>query len=934
MGEVRVDHVAEAIEYAHGVLTGEIPACKWVKAACRRQLDDLERWQNDPAWPYEWRSELADRAIRFIELLPHVKDGNGWRAGELIRLVPAQKFGIACVFGWVRKSNGLRRFRTVYEEVPRKNAKALALDTPIPTTAGWKRMGAVQVGDTLFDERGEPCRVSDVSPVFLGKRCFRVSFSNGSSVVVSEDHLWSVESRSAGYRSRTITTQELAKTVHLRRAEGRVEHNHRITLPRPLRLREAPLRVPPYVLGYWLGNGHHGSGRVTAAEADAPELAEILTGDLGYIARAAGARRGAVNISLSRGHDVPRSEAFTAQLRALGVMEEKQIPPAYLWGSVAQRWALLQGLMDSDGTIFGNKSGVTPRCWYTSVNERLARDVLQLARSLGLKATLRQGEAKLNGVAMGPAWQVSFHAYADQPVFRLRRKKARLPERSARCTRSQRLHVVACEEVSSVPTRCIAVDSPSHLFLAGDGFVPTHNTTKLAPLCLFALTADGEMGAEVYSAATKEEQARIVFDIARQMARLEPEFRARFGLEVFRKALTVRETASAFKPLAADADSLDGLNVSFAAVDELHAHKTRAVYDVLDSGRGSRSQPLLWAITTAGSNRAGVCYDVRSYLTKILNAVLKRHGGLGYPVKGEVTEDETFWGIIYTIDEGDDPFDPKTWRKANPLYGVSVDPDDLQRMAAVAQVQAQALNEFLTKRLNVWVNADAAWMNMLQWDACGDPALRPEDFAGEECIASLDAAFKKDLFAKVRLFRRYQDGAPHFYVFGRYYTNRELVEAKGNEHLQAWAEEGRIRTTPGNVLDIEAVREELLEDTRRFAVVEVPYDPAQLTQFCGELIDQGVPMVEIRPTVLNFSPAMKEVEELVAARRLHHDGDPVLAWAIANVVCHRDAKDNIYPRKDDPLKKIDPAIALFMSMARWIARKEGQSFWQQGGAPE
>ena len=577
MGVVLVDHVAEAIEYAHQVLTGEIAACKWVKAACRRQLDDLARWQSDPAWPFEWRPDLADRVIRFVELCPHVKGGSAWEAGTLIVLVAAQKFSLACVFGWVSKADGRRRFRTVYEEVPRKNAK----------------------------------------------------------------------------------------------------------------------------------------------------------------------------------------------------------------------------------------------------------------------------------------------------------------------------------------------------------------TTKLAPIALYMLVADGEIGAEVYSAATKEEQARIVFEIAQQMARVAPDFRARFGVQIYKKAMAVVETASRFRPLAADADSLDGLNVSCAVIDELHAHKTRAVYDVLDSGRGSRAQSLLWSITTAGSNRAGVCYDVRGYLTKILNAVLKRHGGLAYRVEGEAVDDETFWGIIYTIDEGDDYFDERTWRKANPLYGVSVDPEDLRRMAAVARVQTQALQEFLTKRLNIWVNADSAWMNMLQWDACADRALREEDFAGERCTVALDAAFKKDLFAKVRVFRRQQDDVAHFYVFGRYYTNQALVEEKGNEHLAAWVREGWIRTTPGNVLDIAAVREELIGadggikgDLQRFELAEVPFDPAQLTQFATEMLEQGVPMVEIRPTVLNFSPAMKELDELVAAKRLHHNGDPVLAWAIANVVCHRDAKDNIYPRKDDPAKKIDAAIALIMALARMLAQPQ------------
>lgn len=470
--------------------------------------------------------------------------------------------------------------------------------------------------------------------------------------------------------------------------------------------------------------------------------------------------------------------------------------------------------------------------------------------------------------------------------------------------------------------------------------VPRKNakTTKLAGVGLYMLTADEEWGAEVYSAATTREQARIVFDIAQQMARIDGEFRARFNVEPLTHSLIVKESASKFVPLSAEGSTLDGLNVSCALIDELHAHKTRMVHDVLDSAAGARAQPLIWKITTAGSNRAGICYDERIYLTKILNAVLKRHGGLGYKVDGESTDDESVWGIIYTIDEGDDPLDEATWRKANPLYGVSVDPNDVQRMADKAKTQAAALNEFLTKRLNVWVNADSAWMNMLAWDACADSTLKEEDFAGEPCIAALDAAFKKDLFAKVKIFRR----GEHYYAFGRYYMPAALLQRKGFEQIAGWEKGGWIRTTPGEVLDIEAVREELLGsaicrkhgvdehrllgniegDQARFDLREVCFDPAQLTQFAGELIEDGVTAVELRPIVLNFSPAMKELEELVTAKRFHHNGDPVLAWAISNVVCHRDAKDNIYPRKEMADRKIDPAIALIMAIARAIANKD------------
>jgi len=501
--------------------------------------------------------------------------------------------------------------------------------------------------------------------------------------------------------------------------------------------------------------------------------------------------------------------------------------------------------------------------------------------------------------------------------------------------------------------------------------VPRKNakTTKLAGIGLYMLTADGEWGGEVYSGATKKDQARIVFDIAQQMARQQGDFRARWGVRVFTHSVIVEETGSKFVPLSAEGETLDGLNVFCALIDELHAHKTRIVHDVLDSGTGSRAQPLIWKITTAGSNRAGVCYDQRQYLTKILNAVLHRHGGMGYRVEGEATDDERFWGIIYTVDDADDPLDEATWRKANPNYGVSVDPDDLHRMATVAKVQAAALNEFKTKRLNIWINAESAWMNMLQWDACADRSLRLEDFRGERCWLGLDAAFKKDLFAKVRVFVR--EG--HYYAFGRYYMPEALLQQKGFEQVAAWAREGWIRTTPGEVLDIAAVRDELLGsdtplratangagggspssagggspssagavggspsagsasdggDIQRFELAEVGFDPAQLTQFAGEMLDEGLPMVEIRPTVLNFSPAMKELEALVAGRRFHHAGDPVLAWAIANVVCHTDAKDNIYPRKEQAAQKIDPAIALIMALARaMVGNATEKSFWE------
>jgi phage terminase large subunit-like protein len=431
------------------------------------------------------------------------------------------------------------------------------------------------------------------------------------------------------------------------------------------------------------------------------------------------------------------------------------------------------------------------------------------------------------------------------------------------------------------------------------------------------LAVDGEGGAECYSAATTRDQAKIVWSDARTMALRSPEFCARFGVEVLAHAITIDETSSKFIPLAAEDGSLDGFNVHFACNDELHAHKTRGLYDVLETATGSRTQSLIWNITTAGSNRAGICYEQRTYLIKLLEGV---------------ATDESFFGIIYTIDDDDDWTDPSVWAKANPNYGVSVFPDDIARLCRKAQEMPSAQGNFLTKRLNVWVNADTTWMDMRAWDRCKDETLSIDDFAGERAVAGLDLASKVDIAAKVLLFSRFIGEIRHFYAFGRYYLPETAAEESGNSQYSGWIERDRIRTTPGNVIDFDTIEEELREDASRFELAEVAYDPFQATQLSTRLTAEGFTMVEMRPIVLNFSEPMKELEALVLSGRFHHDGDPVLAWMVSNVVCHRDVKDNIYPRKERVENKIDGVVALIMSLGRWITQPEaGPSVYETRG---
>jgi phage terminase large subunit-like protein len=439
--------------------------------------------------------------------------------------------------------------------------------------------------------------------------------------------------------------------------------------------------------------------------------------------------------------------------------------------------------------------------------------------------------------------------------------------------------------------------------------VPRGNakSTLSSAVGLYMLAADREGGAEVYSLATTRDQARIVFGDAQTMARLSPGFRNRFTVNVGAHNMHVLQTGSKFEALSAEGSTLDGLNIHFGCIDELHAHKTRTVYDVVETGTGKRDNSLLWVITTAGSNRSGICYEVRSFVTKLLNRVF---------------EDESQFGIIYGLDEGDDWTIKDSLIKANPNWGISVREEILVPLQAKAMQLPSAVNNFKTKHLNEWVSADKAWMDMRAWDANTNPDLELDQFLGQPCWVGLDLASKTDIAALVIVFQ-HPDTPDAYAVFGKYYLPEDTVQAAGNSQYEGWGHTGRLSVTPGNVIDFSWIEADLLDIASRFSVEAVAFDPFQATQLSTRMLSEGLPMIEVRPTVLNFSEPMKTLEALVLQKKLVHDGDPVLAWMASNVVAHTDVKDNIYPRKERAENKIDGIVALIMALSRAI--KPGDS---------
>lgn len=421
-------------------------------------------------------------------------------------------------------------------------------------------------------------------------------------------------------------------------------------------------------------------------------------------------------------------------------------------------------------------------------------------------------------------------------------------------------------------------------------------------LALYHLCADGDEGAEIYSAATTAKQAKIVWDVAKAMARKCPDLIRAYGVKLWAHSINVPKSASKFEPVSSRGETQDGYNISLAVLDELHAHKSRELYDVMETGCGKRPQSMLLCITTAGTNRAGICFEIRSYVRKVIT--------------GQVIDDAQF-GIIYTLDPDDDWRDPSVLPKANPLWGVSVDIEKVLGLQLKATNTPSAVNNFKTKHCNVWCSAGNAFFHMPAFDAGADPTLKLEDFRGQPCWIGVDLASKVDIASKTYVFKQGEKRIQ----FERHYLNQQALNDGRNSQYAGWAKEGFIQTNPGPVTSHVLILEELVEDCELFTVREVGVDPHNAT-LLSEKLASYTEVVEVRQSVIGMSEPTKALDALIRAGNLRHTGNPVTGWMFSNVVVTPDKKDNVYPFKDKPENKIDGAISSIIAHSRAAAEVE------------
>lgn len=449
-------------------------------------------------------------------------------------------------------------------------------------------------------------------------------------------------------------------------------------------------------------------------------------------------------------------------------------------------------------------------------------------------------------------------------------------------------------------------------------YVPKGNgkTTVSAPLAMYMTFGEGEGGAEGYAAAVTRDQARILFDTAKEMVRRSPEMRERWGVGAMTNSIYQERTASRLTPISSDAKALDGLNVAVAVCDEIGSHRTSEVYDALSTAMGKRHQPFLLSISTATQNNAGIGRQLWDYSLRVLQGI---------------QDDERLFAIIYSVDDTDDPWEEATWVKANPGWGVSVQPDAIRAIMRQARNNPAQEASARTRHLNVWIGADEQLFSTREWTLSADRDLRLENFEGRDCHLALDLASRTDLAALVAVFPETRDDGVHYTVFCRCYLNEAAVMEARNASYPGWAANDELVITPGNETDFQIIEDDILGWFRRFNVLSMAYDPWRSTQLAQRLQSKSVPVHEFRSNTQSFSTPTRELEAAIRAGRIHHDGNGPLAWCVGNVVGHTDARDNVYPRKARAENKIDAAIALIMAIARCIEGGDTSSIYETRG---
>lgn len=907
----------DAETYLMGVLDGSIVAGKKLVKLAEKMLprirDGYKQWHYDV--------DAAIRPVEFIETFLCIPSG---KLNVPFVLTDYERMIVELTFGFV-DDNGARMVRFCFVEIARKNGKGIQLFEELPTPTGWRKMGDLHVGDVVFGQDGKPSTIIAESEIF-DKPTYVITFEDDSHFKVTDDHIWTVQTkrsrgtmrREPGPRGRIgngkkyrdggwfeTTTQEMfddpAFAYH--RADGKgVEYKYRVPMCLPVEYPEKDLPIDPYTFGAWLGDGTKNKPEITVANDDMDETMERLS-SCGHKCVMHNCRERASKIVLDAGiRGVKGSNPFINALKELGVFNNKHIPDVYLQGSVEQRWELLRGLMDTDGYV--SKAG---QCQFTQKSKMLVEQFVELCSSLGIKANMHSKDARCNGKPAGTVYVVEFWTDKAHSCFHLKRKHDRLKDKLADRMRCK--SIVSIERIPNEPTKCIAIDNPSHLYLVGRQYTATHNTSLGAAITIYMLLAAREGAPQCYFAASSRSQASIAFGHVWKMVRMSPKLK-----KYLRKGTVVERGESGIMcemnmgyciPLSKQTDHLDGLDVFFALLDELASWKDRAAYDLLRQGTSARESPLLMSISTNGFVRDGVFDKELEKCNKWLD--------------GEI-EDDSLLPILFEQDSRDEIWsqDPEVFRKSNPGIGTVKSLKTLQSNILNAHNDPSFLPTLLIKDFN-WP-ATSATSFLTYEEACNFAKYEFDPKKFRYCVCGFDAADTIDLNAATALFMT--PGDDHIYRYSKYWICSEQMEINSNNQrgrdagvpYQEYVNQGILTVVEGNKVP-RTVFLDFIDELHQMGLfcVGIGYDRWGFTDIEDKL-KMAVGAKNVMPVAMgskSLSAPMKQLKAEMRSGRIVDNGNGLDHTCNMNCTIKTDVNGNIQPlKKDGATARIDGFIAL------------------------
>ena len=439
-----------------------------------------------------------------------------------------------------------------------------------------------------------------------------------------------------------------------------------------------------------------------------------------------------------------------------------------------------------------------------------------------------------------------------------------------------------------------------------------------AAIALYMLYADNEMSAEVYGAAADRQQASIVFDVANQMVKMSPALMKRSKIMGATKRIVNYSNSGFYQVLSAEIGTKHGLNVSGLVFDELHAQPNRKLYDVLTKGSGdAREQPFFFIITTAGTDRNSICYEIHTKAKDVL---------AGRKI------DSTFYPVVYGLDLEDDWHDEKNWYKANPSLGYTIKIERVREAYKQALTNPAEENVFRQLRLNTWVNSTVCWIPEHIYDR-GNITFDKSQLLGRVCYGGLDLSSTSDITALVLVFPPISDNEP-YYILPYFWLPEETLDLRvRRDHVpyDVWKQQGYLNVTEGNVIHYSFIEKYIKELGEKYNIKEIGVDRWNATQMIQNLEDEGFTMVPIGQGYKDMSPPTKEFYKLILEGKIAHGGNPILRWMAGNVVVETDAAENIKPTKAKSTEKIDGIVATIMGLDRAIRNKDIGSVYDHRG---